>query len=150
MVRKINYMSLTYIMADAILDKPSKDVTDDELKVLGKHLQYLRSNKHIFDKIADVHRIRDMSKIVPRFQPTDTEEYFVEALRNKNFPLILSLAEQNNTYKCFLQEYINKIKACAKKTYDCIQDVIDKMFVKNIKDYNFTCVKLLLKIGVNK
>jgi len=149
-------MSVKYIMADKILVKPNKDVTDAELDYLYKQSKYLRSinkdNTSILDKIEDVQKSKYVSKkssYIPRLQPTNTVEYFVEALRNKDFPLVLSLARENNTYKCFLQEYMDEIIACHDKTYDCIQNVIDKMFVKNVKEYNYTCVELLLKIGVN-
>jgi len=154
-------MSVKYIMAD----KQNKDAINNKLNDLYKQSRHLRSinedDRYILDEIDVIQdrerererereRMLNVINYTPHPQPTNTVEYFVEALRNKNFSLVLSLAEENNTYKCFLQEYMDEIKACKEKTYDCIQDVIDRMFVKYVKEYdNYDCVKLLLKIGVN-
>lgn len=91
-------------------------------------------------------------------------DYFIEALREQNFPLILYLADKNPTYKCFINDFIAEVKNCKGKTYNCIQTAIDKLFKEHIRSKNvgnefiimfggvrsdIDCIKLLLKIGIS-
>lgn len=43
-------------------------------------------------------------------------DYFVEALKTKNYPLVIWLAKEQDVYRCFLQMTIYRIKECENKT----------------------------------
>lgn len=80
--------------------------------------------------------------------------YFVEALRNKNYQLVLWLAKRNPTHECFLKDLNNMVK-CEDNTNleECIENILYKLFRTYIEipseEKNFDCMDLLLEIGVD-
>ncbi len=83
--------------------------------------------------------------------------YFVEALNEKNLPLVVWLAQRNHIFKCFLKNFVNEMKYCEKKSYECIEKVLNKQQINLIaKRINWgtilkdmKCMKLLINLGVN-
>lgn len=78
-------------------------------------------------------------------------DYFVEALKTKNYPLVIWLAKEKDVYRCFLQPFINEMRQCEsnKNLQNCIQDVVNRLFQTTV---NITrdeyCIELLLTLGI--
>lgn len=78
-------------------------------------------------------------------------DYFVEALKTKNYPLVIWLAKEKDVYRCFLQITVNKIKECENNTnlQKCIQDIIDGLLNTFYFKNDRSCIEFILSIGVS-
>jgi len=88
-------------------------------------------------------------------------QLFIKAIKNKNFKLISKLTIFNPLIhlKCFINQlnnYTNNIRNCVNhnendtddKKYNCIQNVINEMFIFYVKENNIDCIKLCVELGI--
>lgn len=76
------------------------------------------------------------------------QQYYVNALRMKNYSLIKWLSTKESQILCFENDYKLEISKCPNQ--QCIQNVIDKLYTKYMdKPYNnLFCIELILNIGI--
>lgn len=152
-VPDINYFN-DYAMTDPYTDlfmvviRSGKHVYKDGIR--APHFKQLDVNNRILALFNKFKHLIDKNKL---------NDYFIDALRTQNTPLIIWLAKMNPTHKCFVKKYIEEVKKC--KEQNCIQKAIDNIFLtvekevnkqvlnNNISEENRICIILLLKIGIS-
>jgi hypothetical protein len=113
-------------------------------------LSSININDQILETVSSDQWIKDKSKIIEIFKKADLSnkdklnKYFINAIGTKNWELIVYLAKQSPTHKCFLQQFI-EFAECS--NYTCIENIIVQILKVNIEYYeNFDCIKLCFKL----
>ncbi len=136
-----------------ILEKIQWDENYDLLDISVKLRPNVKQSEQ--NKINE-HVVEVFEKFQNKLNNDNTNTYFIEALREKNFPLVIWLAKRNPTQKCLLQQ-INEMKGC--DDYKCIEDILNTLYREAIDkglyrfdpgfEQNWKCMILLIKLGID-